>query len=286
MNLVPKPVRSFLRLDREQGEAHDFLGLVYFDPARNVLVLPEHVAAILSVAGTDWAYRLTQREDIISGWANLLNGSGLSVQVFYHRRPIKWDEAGGHLDIIERQVNESTPDPDSWEHRRFARYKEAMLSGEDKALRGINEVYQYVVIRFAMGATESVRQAGESAMYLPPKTGWRFWEQAATLFGGPEGRSAWESKANAAAHKLNEEIRVFTARAENIPDFYVERATPLETIQLLHLLWIEDNAYNPGLWVRDGKMMNQIVSGEVENSGSGSGITVDTSFMEPEEDPQ
>jgi len=52
------------------------------------------------------------------------------------------------------------------------------------------------------------------------------------------------------------------------------------------LLWMEEAAYAPGLWVRDGKMMNQIVTGESEKSSSGTGIAVNTDFLEPEELPQ
>ncbi len=284
MKLVPRQLISFFKLEREDRDVHDFLGIRYFDPARNVMVLPEHVAALLRVSGTDFAYRPEERVGIIDGWANLLNGSGLDVQLFYHRRPINWSAPGGHLDGIKAQVDAATMDPDSWEQRRFKRYLEALTSGREEALLSVNEIYQYVVIRFPLGVTEAVAgQENERAMYLPPKTGWRFWEQVSTLFGGPEGRAAWEQRATRASHKLNEEVNVFMGRASAINNFDVERATPLETIQILHLLWMEEEAYAPGLWITDTKMMNEIIDPTAEVSTSATGISVRQDLIEPED---
>jgi hypothetical protein len=281
MKLVPRQVSSFLKLDRPQQDVHDFLGLIYYDPSLRVAVLPDHVACLLRVSGTDYLYALSFRDNIIDGWRDLLNGSGLSVQAFFHRRTINWAVPGGHLDIIKRQVDEANADPDSWEQRRFERYKEALLGPE--TIDSVNEIYQYVVIRLAMGNTEAVREAGEdTAMYLPPKTGWRFWEQAATVFGSPEGQSAWESKAQTAARRLNEEVRAFIGRVHTIPGFSVERASALETIQLLHLLWMEEEAYAPGLWVRDAKMIRDIITGTAETGSAGAAFT-DTEIAQPEE---
>ena len=281
MKLVPRQLGDFLKLDRAQQDVHDFLGVVYYDPALRVVVLPDHVATLLRVTGTDYLYAPTFRDNIIDGWRDLLNGSGLSVQAYFHRRPINWGVPGGHLDIIKRQVDEANGDPDSWEQRRFEHYREALL-GPD-TIDSVNETYQYVVIRLAMGSAEAVREAGEdTTMYLPPKTGWRFWEQAATVFGSPEGQSAWEAKAQAAARRLNEEVRTFMSRSHTIPGFSVDRASALETIQLLHLLWMEEDAYAPGLWVRDAKMVRDIITGAAEAGSSGAAIT-DTEIALPEE---
>jgi hypothetical protein len=282
MKFVPKQASRFLKLDQAAQDVHDFLGVVYYDPALRVLVLPEHVATLLRVAGTDYLYAPATRAGIVNGWIELLNGSGLSVQAFFHRRPINWEVAGGHLDIIKRQVDEANSAPDSWERRRFELYREA-LTGPD-TLANVNDIYQYVVVRLAIGATEAVREPGEgTTMYLPPKTGWRFWERAATIFGGPEGQGAWEAKAQKAARELNTEVQTFMGRAHSIPDFSVERASALEVVQLLHLLFMEDEAYAPGSWVRDVKMMRAIVTGTNQATIGATATFADTALALPEE---
>lgn len=260
-------LRDFLRLRREEEDIHDFLGVVMIDPRYNVIVMPDHVAAVLRVSGTDYLYSQSIRDQVLDGWRDLLNKAGISVQAFVDRRPIKWDLEGGHLDQISDQVDAYTTDPDSWEQRRLARYQEALLNSELESGQHlkVSELNQYVVIRLAMGAAELLIGDDERPMYLPPARGWRFWEQIPVTFRGRRGRELWKRQAEAASRALVEEVRRFLALAVDVKGgFSVERCDALEITQLLQVQWNDEAAYEPGVWVRDKAMLRSIIRGSAE----------------------
>jgi hypothetical protein len=260
---IQSRIRDFLHLGRVKEDPHDFLGVVMIDPRYNVLVLADHVAAILRVSGTDYLYAPELRERIVERWRDLLNKGGISVQAFIDRRPIVWDLEGGHLDQIAAQVDAYTTDKDSWEQQKFARYREAILNHELESQRlPIAELRQYVIIRLPMGIAESLVGDDSRPVYLPPSGGWRFWEQLPTLFRGRAGRDEWKRQAEAASRALSEEVRRFLAWANDIEGFRVTRAGAMEMTQLLHLLWLEDVAFEPGVWVGNPEMFRRIILGD------------------------
>jgi hypothetical protein len=258
--------RDFLRLRREEEDVHDFLGVVMIDPRYNVIVMPDHVAAVLRVSGTDFLYSQSVRDRVLDAWRDMLNKGGISVQAFVDRRPIKWDLEGGHLDQIKVQVDAYSTDPESWEQGQLARYREALLNAELESGQrlAVSELAQYVVIRLAMGAAELLIGDDERPMYLPPARSWRFWEQIPVMFRGRRGRDLWKRQAEAASRALVEEVRRFMALASEVPGFSIERCDALEITQLIHVLWKEDAAYEPGVWVRDRTMLRNIIRGTTE----------------------
>lgn len=259
-------LRDFLRLRREEEDVHDFLGVVMIDPRYNVIVMPDHVAAVLRVSGTDYLYSQSVRDRILDAWRDLLNKGGISVQGFLDRRPIKWDLEGGHLDQIKAQVDAYSTDPESWEQRRLGRYREALLNAELESGQhlAVSELSQYVVIRLAMGVAELLIGDDERPMYLPPARGWRFWEQISVTFRGRRGRDLWKRQAEAASRALIEEVHRFMALAAEVPGFSIERCDALEIAQLLQVLWNDEEAYEPGVWVRDRAMLRNIIRGTAE----------------------
>jgi hypothetical protein len=276
-----KQVKNLLKLDRQAEDVHDFLGVVQIDVRHDTLVLGDHIAAILEVSGTDYLHASGLREAIRETWKNTLNSVNMDVQCFFDRRPISWDLPGGHLDIISRQTNAYTKDEDSWEQQSLARYKEAILSGQLETNQPVNELRQYIVLRYPMGTAENVRMDDERVMYLPPKTSLRFWEQAQVMFSGRRGRVAWEARANRACQKLDEQVRIFRSRID-VPGLSIKRLESIEITRCLHLLWLEEEAYTPGAWIKDEEMLREIVSGaDNEQSQALSMIEADRLIPEP-----
>jgi hypothetical protein len=250
-------LRSRLRPPEEA--VRDFLGVVELDTdsLMGVLVLPEHVTAILRVSGTDYSYVDGEgRREIVARWADLLNSAGISVQVFIDRRPLIWDLPGGFLDTMRREVEADLRG--EWQHRRYQKMEEAILRGELDSFPAM-ELSQYVVLRYGLGTAENHRLGREGSMYIPPRHGIRFWERPKTLFGGEEGLAAWRSRRDEAIRQLAEAVDRFLRNVGTVPGLSAEPCSGLEVAQLLHLLWRGERALDE--WLIDEAALGAIRSG-------------------------
>jgi hypothetical protein len=80
------------------------------------------------------------------------------------------------------------------------------------------------------------------------------------MFSGRRGRVAWETRANRACQKLDEQVRIFRSRID-VPGLSIKRLESLDITRCLHLLWLEEEAYTPGAWIKDEEMLREIVTG-------------------------
>ena len=256
LDLLP----GFLRRRRPEEDIHDFLGVVELDtePGMGVLVLPEHVAAVLEVSGTDYAYAdPALRSEIVEGWASVLNSAGISLQVFILRRPMLWTAPGGFLDLMRRQVEADLHS--DWQTRRLQRMEDAILRGELDGYPAM-ELRQYAVLRHAVGTLENRRIGnGEASMYIPPNRA-RFWDKPATLFGqGETGLAEWRKRREEAIGALSLVVERFLRDLPAVPGMSAKPLGGLELAQLLHLLWREEDALDE--WIGDDETLAAIRSG-------------------------
>lgn len=264
MTDIIERIRNAIILRRPPEEdIHDFLGVVEIDlnPRMGVLVLPDHVAAVLKVSGTDYAYTSSdERAAILDRWESTLNTARLSIQIFVDRRPYEWGAPGAFLDELERQVEDSNPS--DWQRHRLKRWQDAILSGELERRFPVADLRHYMVVRYAMGRAESIRNPGEPPMYVPPNRSWRFWETVTTAFGDKRrGLDVWRNRRNEAIRGLHAEVTRLENDARNIPGFRLERLSGLELVQLLHLLWRGRDAYDE--WIDSEERLEQIRRGDV-----------------------
>lgn len=246
----------------------DFLGVRAIDVDNGILVLPDHIVAVLDVTGTDYLYSSGEAQaEITNAWKKLLNDSRMSVQLFVDVRPLKWDLPGGYLDIVERQLPSNSVDP--WYRRRFEMHRDAIMRGEVDIFRP-KQLRQLAIIRFAAG--ESTRRAvvGESYAYQPEPEPWRFWEKVSFRFSGEKGLRDWRSNRRVLAAALDKEISKFASDARAVPGMSVRRLRGLELIQLLHLLWRDDESHDE--WISDEQMLTDLLhenetNGEIEHNG-------------------
>lgn len=250
----------------ETEDTHDFLGVVEIDidPALGVLVMPDVVTAVLVASGTDYAYSsVSEREAIVTSWEQVLNSARLSIEVFADRRPYIWDLPGALLDTTERQVADAPEG--SWRRQRFERWRDAILSGELEKTFPVSELRQYLVIRYPVGSAEVIRVPNEPPMYMPPRRGLRFWESIPTVFGDrAKGLDAWRARRNEAIRGMIGEITRLENDVGRVPGLTLERASGLELVQLLHLLWRGDAAYDE--WIGSTEQLDEIRRGEVLTS--------------------
>lgn len=254
--------RRLLPKRSEEEDVHDFLGVVEvdLDPRLGVLVLPDHVAAVLRVSGTSFAYASAeQRTSIIEAWQNLLNNARLSLQIFIDRRPYNWELPGNLLDQMRHQMEDS--DPSDWQRRRLQRWSESMSNREFERMFPVTDLRQYLIISYAIGEAEWVRLPNEPPIHVPPNKGWRFWEKVPTAFGDRRhGLDTWRRKRNEAIRGLHLEIGRLENDTRSIPGLRLERASGLEVVQLLHLLWRSDSAYDE--WIGDEARLNHLRQGD------------------------
>jgi hypothetical protein len=257
--------RLFSIVARRSGEdVHDFLGVVTLDvhPALGVLVLPDAVATVLRVSGTDYGYGSESlRRDILDGWVALLNHARLSIQVFVDRRPYVWDLPGNYLDVLTRQVEASNPT--DWQRRRLERWRDRLLAGELEQRFAVADLRYYLVIRRAIGSAEAIHLPGEDEpMYLPPTK--KIWDLVEPVFGSRQRRlEEWRRRRNDAIRELASAVERIEADARTIPGFRIERCSGLEVARLLHVLWMGDDAYAE--WIRDEAHLEQLIA---EDRGS------------------
>lgn len=245
----------------EEG-LHDFLGVVEIDQVGRlgILVLPEHVAALVRVSGTDYASGSTElKEDIVDAWATVLNNAGVSVQLFVHRAPIVWDLPGGFLDLMREQVEADLHS--DWQVTRYERMEAALLAGELDNWP-VMEQRTYAVLRHFIGASE-MKTTGRSGspMYVPPRRSIRFWETPQSTFGdGDRGYAAWQEKRDAAAEALAQITDRFLRDLSLIPSMTADAAGRLEIAQLLHVLWRSDRSAQE--WLASDADIERILGGE------------------------
>jgi hypothetical protein len=240
---------SAFGLRRREETVRDFLGVVEIetDPKMGVLVLPDHVATLLRVSGTDYAYAPEGlREDIVTGWANALNSARMSLQIWIDRRPAVWDLPGGFLDTMRTQVKADLRG--DWQERRLKRWEEALMRGELDNFP-VMETRSYIVLRYAMGSAESRKtERSESPMYLPPRRSIRFWEKIPTAFGDPErGLPEWRRRRAEAIRGLATEANRLMNDVSAVPGLSLTRVGGLELAQTLQLAWNGNAAYDE--WV-------------------------------------
>jgi hypothetical protein len=241
-------IASF-RLRRREETVRDFLGVVEIetDPKMGVLVLPDHVATLLRVSGTDYAYASESlREDIVNGWATTLNSARLSLQIWIDRRPAVWDLPGGFLDTMRTQVKADLRG--EWQERRLKRWEEALMRGELNNFP-VMETRSYIIVRYAMGTAESRKtDRSEAPMYLPPRRSLRFWEKLPTAFGDPErGLPEWRRRRADAIRALTAESNRLINDSGSVPGLSLARVGGLEMTQTLQLAWNGGSAYDE--WV-------------------------------------
>jgi hypothetical protein len=233
-------------LRRREETVRDFLGVVEIetDPKMGVLVLPDHVATLLRVSGTDYAYASESlREDIVNGWANTLNSARMSLQIWIDRRPAVWDLPGGLLDTMRTQVKADLRG--EWQERRLKRWEEALMRGELDSFP-VMETRSYLVVRYAMGSAESRKtDRSESPMYIPPRRSIRFWEKIPTAFGDPEkGLPEWRHRRAEAIRGLAAETNRLMNDIGAVPGLSLARVGGLELAQTLQLAWNASGAYD------------------------------------------
>jgi hypothetical protein len=260
---IPKRVRT--AFERPEETVHDFLGVVQMDPELAILVLPDHVAAIVEMSGTDYFYlgNRAAQDGIEVSWANILNNSRLSLQTFVDRRPIDWTRQ--HLeplfDQVIHPVDSGLDEADPWAIERYRKYEEDILAESIEALgHKPADLRQLVVIRHSMGTAESVRSENES-IYLPPRRSLRFWEKMPTVFGADDGLERWRQRRHEAAFYLSNEVQRFMDVSNSL-GFGARRIDGLELARLFHLLWMGEQARDEGRWIEDDTMLRRIVSGE------------------------
>ena len=253
----------------------DFLGLRAIDVEEGILVLPDHIVAVLDLGGTDYIYSNVEGQAAITNaWKKLLNDSRMSVQLFVDVRPLRWDIPGGYLDVIERQLPTDSTDP--WYRRRFEMHRDAILRGEvDAAVRG-KQLRQLAIIRFAAGESTRRDVPGESAAYQPEPEPWRFWEKVHYRFAGEKGLSDWRRNRRRLAEALDKEVRKFVSDTHGVPGMTARRLRGAELVQLLHLLWREDAAYDE--WIGDAATLAEMMDDDenlAEISHPGPQLSVD-----------
>jgi hypothetical protein len=237
--------KGFVRFEREAEDVHDFLGVVEIDalPEMGVLVLPNHVTAVLETTGTDFGHASAElRAGILEGWTSMLNASRNSIQVFVHRRPVAWDRPGGHLEHLRDQVEASGPN--TWQRARMERFAQAIRDGELESLFPVAEVRMCLVIRVPLGTNEVAAPGSvDDAMYKPPRRSWRVWEALPSILGNRRNRLAsWRARRNAAIRDLATAVSRLQNDAAGVPGLALRPLSGLETTQLLHLLWQGDRA--------------------------------------------
>ncbi len=259
---VPRFLATVTGARSEAEDIRDFLGVVEIDQVGRlgILVLPEHVSAVLRVGGTDYASGSVElREEIVGGWAALLNTAGVSAQIFVHRARIAWDLPGGFLDLMRAQVEADFHS--DWQLTRYERMETALLAGE---LDGFPVMDQrsYIVLRHAIGSSE-MRATGRSSvpMYVPPRRGLRFWEKPKTTFGsGERGYEEWTRRRDDAARGLALTVERFLRDIGIVPGLSAEPCGRLEIAQLLHLLWRGERSYDD--WLVDESRLNDVLRGD------------------------
>jgi hypothetical protein len=246
--------------------ARDFIAISNIDPELGVVVLSDHIVAVIETSGTDYRYATSsQADNIIAGWREFLSTSPMSVQILVHRRPIVWNLANGYLDTMERQVKSAAaianatnrPEDASWMQRRLDKHKKAIESGElDRQTPddiGIADLRQYFVIRRAIGKAEADFQEGQPTVYIPHPRGLRtLVTSLRTTFGtGDVAIRAWHRMKVQAAVQLDDEVSTFISHIHRVPDLEVRRLMGAELIQVYQMLlrdreataeWIDDDA--------------------------------------------
>ena len=255
-------LRNFVPRSPEE-DIHDYLGVVEIDidPSLGMLVMPDVVTAVLVVSGTDYVYASQdEQKSIVQGWEQVLNSARLSIQLFADRRPYVWTQPDALLDVTERQVADAPQG--SWRRQRFERWSNAVLNGELERHFAVTELRQYMVIRYPIGSSEVIRVPDEPPMYVPPRKGLKFWESIPTVFGDrTKGLDAWRARRNDAIRGMVSELTRLENDASRIPGMSLERASGLELVQLLHLLWRGDAAYDE--WINTPAQLEEIRRGEV-----------------------
>lgn len=248
-------------------DVHDFMGVVEIDPLPDmgVLVMPNHVAAVLEVSGTSYLYASPEmRERIIDAWAGALNNSRMSVQFYLLVRPIGWSLPGGFLDHLDEQVAWSDPSP--WQLRRAKRWREAIEGGELERLFAVSDVGQYLIVRHAIGEYEAMSTGGED-VYLPPRRGWRFWERIPSALGlnRDEQLARWRARRAEAVESLittvTRAINDFSSVPGPTGGMNVSPLSGVALTQLVHYLWRGDRAFGASEWVADEATLAAIRSG-------------------------
>ena len=261
MNL-PGPLAAIAGARTEAEDVHDFLGVVEIDQVGRlgILVMPEHVAAILRVSGTDYASASVDlREETVDGWAGLLNSAGVSLSIFLHRSKIAWDLPGGFLDLMRRQVEADLHS--DWQTTRYERMEAALLAGELDGFP-VMEQRSFIILRHSIGASE-MKMSGRTGtpMYIPPRRGIKFWETPKTTFGdGERGYEEWTARRDESARALALIVERFLRDVGIVPGLSAEPCGRLEIAQLLHLLWRGERSYDD--WLSDESRLDDVVRGD------------------------
>jgi len=243
------PGLSWLRSRFSSGNAEtveNFLGVVHLDD--DVLVVGNHIVAILEVSGTNWFGTSDEgQKGIRNAYLELLNNSELSFQEIVDTRPINWE-----LEFLQgfREAARATAAAgDDWAMDRFEKYERAISRWEieRKLERVVVSSRQYVAIPYYMGRPT----------YYPPRRGWRFWQRVTDDFNRNNYRAALRrgrrQLADAAARYVSMSARM---------NMSARRLGALEITQMLHLLWRNEEAYNE--WISSEERMREIMLAENE----------------------
>lgn len=279
--LIQKAI-DFLHLSQGHEDVLDFMGVVQVDEVNGagILVMPDQVTAVLRVSGTDYYYGAGDTSKaVVEEFDNVLNQAGLSMQFFVLRRPIHWNLPGGYLSGLADQVSaEAKADPDSWAARRLEKHRAAVSNHEiDNRVPGRTVVDQqfYILIHaplsgavsFATPPTVGDGQT-ERKIFVPPRRGWRLWEQFAGVLSGGDALERWDRQRVSSAQMLVTEVDVLARYAERIPGLRLRRCSALEISQLLHYLGAGDDAFETGNWIPDRATFDAIRTGEADLAGA------------------
>ena len=260
--------------------ARDFVGISNIDPELGVLVLADHIVAVIETSGTDYRYATNRQADaIIAGWREFLSTSPMSVQVVVHRRPIVWNLAYGYVDTIERQTRRGIEaaeaagrhDDAAWMARRLDKHKKAVESGElDRQVPngiGVADLRQYFVIRRAVGKAEADFAEGQVTVYIPHPRGFRtIVTSLRTTFGtGDAAIRTWHRMKVQAAVQLDDEVSTFMSHIHRVPGIECRRLAGAELIQVYQMLLRDREA--TAEWIDDDASLHEWLAGATSEGG-------------------
>jgi hypothetical protein len=278
-------LREALRRARGEDEGvRDFIGIVEIDtgdPGFGVVVLRDHVAVLMAVDGTDYAYGSADlQQQIYESWQRAMVNAELSFECFVDFRPIAPTLPGGIVDTLRRTAEATyareaqidadigtRTEADPWREGRMATMLREISEGAIEASIGapVCSLRQYVVLRIATGMVERVPDPDDPdsgrSMYYPYRKGWKVWESPEFRYLSPDGRARWLVDRAKAIEKLRDEAMRFVNDADRVPGFNPRPVGALEMTQLVHLLWNGEGAY--GDWLTDQAEIDRLRSADV-----------------------
>lgn len=278
-------LKDALRRARGEDEGvRDFIGIVEIDtgdPGFGVMVLRDHVAVLMAVDGTDYAYGSADlQQQIYESWQRAIVNAELSFECFIDFRPIAPTLPGGIVDTLRRTAEATyareaqidadigtRSEPDPWREGRMATMLREISEGAIDASLGapLCSLRQYVVLRLATGMVERVPDPDDPdsgrSMYYPYKKGWKVWESPEFRYLSPDGRARWLMDRAKAIEKLRDEAMRFVNDAGRVPGLNPRPVGALEMTQLIHLLWNGESAY--GDWITEQTELDRLRSADV-----------------------